>query len=355
MNLKGGFIDDHEQLIFRDIDALFEEFLIEEAADTGPQIDLLRGAEHADFAARLCKLVEKSPECFALRGLPDKEAKPWQPSMHGNSAPLARKFSGSIERTWGVMSFTGIVEGAENEAADHDNTPTPEPGLELSGIHSLPRGMRFGNCIHEIFEHLDFTNDAAIDPLVVQQLRKHGMQSTERATAVADCVRRVLAHPAPALASCPMTRTLRELEFHLPAKLLTPVQLTEFAGAGLTFEPRQGILKGFMDLVFERDGRFHILDWKSNWLGSDTDAYTPEAMKAEMHRHRYGLQWRLYLVALHRFLRSRMRDYDPARHLGEIYYVFLRGIDPARPELGVVRETPYLAELTRLDALFTTL
>jgi exodeoxyribonuclease V beta subunit len=214
--------------------------------------------------------------------------------------------------------------------------------------------MRFGNCIHEIFEHLDFTNDASIDPLVVQQLRKHGMQSMERATAVADCVRRVLAHPAPALASCPMTRTLRELEFHLPAKLLTPDQLTEFAGAGLAFEPRQGILKGFMDLVFERDGRFHILDWKSNWLGADADAYTPEAMRAEMRRHRYGLQWRLYLVALHRFLRTRLREYDPARHLGEIYYVFLRGIEPARPELGVVRQTPDFAELTRLDALFTT-
>ena len=74
-----------------------------------------------------------------------------------------------------------------------------------------------------------------------------------------------------------------------------------------------------------------------------------------MRRHRYGLQWRLYLVALHRFLRTRLHDYDPALHLGEIYYVFLRGIDPARPELGVVRETENLAELTRLDALFTTL
>ena len=329
-------------------------WLLDPPNTAGDVAAALKSAEHTDFAARLCKLVEQSPECFALRSLPDTGAKPWQPSMHGNSAPLARKFSGSIERTWGVMSFTGIVEGAENEAADHDNTPTPEPGLELSGIHSLPRGMRFGNCIHEIFEHLDFTNDASIEPLVLQQLRKHGMQSMERATAVADCVRRVLAHPASSLASCPTARTLRELEFHLPAKLLTPDQLTEFAGAGLAFEPRQGILKGFMDLVFERNGRFHILDWKSNWLGADGDAYTPEAMKAEMRRHRYGLQWRLYLVALHRFLRTRLHDYDPALHLGEIYYVFLRGIDPDRPELGVVREAPELAQLTRLDALFTT-
>ena len=282
----------------------------------------------------------------------------------------AREFHGHIERSWGVMSFSGIIEGAESEDADHDATPSPEPGVELHGIAAFPRGKRTGNCIHEVLELLDFTNDTAIEPLVARTLRKHGLFTPERGVVLAENVRRTLAtalfktsglssqpgqilNPKSeilnSLRAIPHERTLRELEFHLPAKLLTPAQLAAFAGAGLAFEPRRGILKGYMDLVFERDGRFHILDWKSNWLGADTSDYTAEAMDAEMRRHRYGLQWRLYLVALHRYLRVRLPDYDPARHLGEVFYIFLRGIDPERPQQGIVCETPDLAELARLD------
>lgn len=322
-------------------------------APGGDPAESLKAMKH-ELAARVGKLALERPECFSIGPLPSPATTMWRAPGGGDAPQGAREFTGNIEHSWGVISFSGIVRDAESEGADHDAAPSPEPGVELRGIHALPRGKRTGICIHEIFEHLDFTSDASIEPLVGRTLRKHGLHTPERAAALAENVRRTLAHPAAALASCPPARTLRELEFHLPAKLLTPAQLTAFAGAGLAFEPRRGILKGYMDLVFERDGRFHILDWKSNWLGADAGDYTAETMAAEMTRHRYGLQWRLYLVALHRFLRSRMRDYDPARHLGEIYYVFLRGLDPVRPELGIVREMPDLAELERMDSLFST-
>ena len=119
------------------------------------------------------------------------------------------------------------------------------------------------------------------------------------------------------LSAIPTSRTLREWEFHLPSGLITQQELSAFVEAGLTFEPRRGILKGFMDLVFEHDGRFHILDWKSNSLGTSSDNYSAEAMRAEIVHHRYDLQWQIYLLALHRYLRMRLcKNYDPARNLG---------------------------------------
>jgi exodeoxyribonuclease V beta subunit len=54
----------------------------------------------------------------------------------------------------------------------------------------------------------------------------------------------------------------------------------------------------------------------------------------------YVLQYHLYVVALDRWLRLRVPGYDYARDFGGVYYLFLRGIDPARPDLGVFRDRP---------------
>ena len=111
-----------------------------------------------------------------------------------------------------------------------------------------------------------------------------------------------------------------------------------------------GMLKGFIDLVFEHDGRYYVLDWKSNWLGPDDDAYTPQAMCAAMLQHRYDLQYALYLLALHRQLRARLPGYDYERHLGGAIYVFLRGSGAASQ--GLFTDRPPRALIERLDRLF---
>ena len=46
----------------------------------------------------------------------------------------------------------------------------------------------------------------------------------------------------------------------------------------LEFTQVRGMLKGFIDLVFRHEGRYYLLDYKSNWLGEDSSAYTQPAM-----------------------------------------------------------------------------
>ncbi len=89
----------------------------------------------------------------------------------------------------------------------------------------------------------------------------------------------------------------------------------------------RGMLKGFIDLVFRHEGRYYLLDYKSNWLGEDREAYTRPAMEQAMRAHRYDLQYQLYSLALHRYLRHRLADYDYDRHFGGVIYLFLRGMD----------------------------
>jgi exodeoxyribonuclease V beta subunit len=106
----------------------------------------------------------------------------------------------------------------------------------------------------------------------------------------------------------------------------------------------RGYLTGTIDLVARAGGRFTVVDYKTNWLGA-TGApltawhYRPAALAAEMQGAHYGLQALLYQVALHRFLRWRLADYDPDRHLGGVLYLFMRGMTGA-PGCGVFRWQP---------------
>ncbi|MBE0834417.1 PD-(D/E)XK nuclease family protein, partial [Escherichia coli] len=98
-----------------------------------------------------------------------------------------------------------------------------------------------------------------------------------------------------------------------------------------------GMFKGFVDLVFEHQGRFYGADYKSNWLGADDGAYSPEAMTAAVLENRYDLQYVLYLLALHRQLKARLPDYDYDRHMGGAVYLFLRGARAATQGLHFER------------------
>lgn len=128
-----------------------------------------------------------------------------------------------------------------------------------------------------------------------------------------------------------------EMAFYLPiAQLLTAERLDALIRQydplsadtpPLDFRQVRGMLKGFIDLVFRHEGRYYLLDYKSNWLGEDREAYTRPAMEQAMRAHRYDLQYQLYSLALHRYLRHRLADYDYDRHFGGVIYLFLRGMD----------------------------
>ena len=111
-----------------------------------------------------------------------------------------------------------------------------------------------------------------------------------------------------------------------------------------------GMLKGFIDLVFEHEGRYYVADYKSNWLGADDASYTPEALCHAILDARYDLQYVLYLVALHRLLKARLADYDYDRHIGGAVYIFLRGLHAHGQ--GLHSDRPPRALIEGLDKLF---
>jgi exodeoxyribonuclease V beta subunit len=252
-----------------------------------------------------------------------------------------------------------MTAAMDAEQRDYDRDASPaEPATVAAGMHAFPKGRRAGTCLHEIFEALDFTDDAAIEPLVARKLAVFGFDRPEFRDAAAGCIRRTLATelaPGLRLADVKRSARLNELEFHLPVGRLDARRLAEVLGEQLSFAAFSGFLKGYIDLVFEHSGRFYLVDWKSNWLGATAEDYTPDAMSAEMRRHHYAVQYHLYCVALHRYLAQRLgAAYDSARHFGGVFYIFLRGVDPARPALGIWRDRPARDRIATLDALLST-
>ena len=110
-----------------------------------------------------------------------------------------------------------------------------------------------------------------------------------------------------------------------------------------------GMLKGFIDLLLEHEGRYYVVDYKSNWLGPDDAAYNCEAMRQAVLEARYELQYVLYLLALHRLLRVRLPGYDYEHHIGGAVPVPARQRQSAP---GRAFRTPPRLLIEALDALF---
>ncbi len=100
-------------------------------------------------------------------------------------------------------------------------------------------------------------------------------------------------------------------------------------------------MKGFMDMVFQFEERFYLVDWKSNFLGSRVEDYGQDCLARAMREELYTLQYHIYTVALNQYLSLRLPSYDYETHFGGVYYIFLRGVDPDQgPDYGIYRDRP---------------
>ena len=287
----------------------------------------------------------------------------------------ARAFAGRIDSRWRVTSYSALAAGAVGaDRPDHDAVDagalavvetaslTPSDNSGVLPIARFPRGAAAGTSLHGLFEVLDFphAHGPALGDAVAQTLARAGYPPLWQPTLerlVADVLDTPLDGQALRLRDIGRAQRRDELEFYFPlarieaATLNRLLEATTLAAgaAALRFDAVQGVLKGYIDLVFEHAGRFYLADYKSNWLGSGAADYAPAALRAAMAEHRYDLQYLVYTVALHRYLRLRVADYDYDRHFGGAYYLFLRGMAPTHGSAGIYFDRPDQALVLALE------
>ena len=279
--------------------------------------------------------------------------------------------------TWRLSSFTGLVADAPDAVARDvaDRAVLPDATAVATGFRAFPAGTQAGIALHDIFERLDF--DATDDPktvaMVERSLASHGLTGgAEIAPARRDDVLLMLKRTCDAvipgagfaLRDVPRAATVREWRFDLSVASTSPRRIAEVLAAhgsahaklyapvlrGLRESAMPGYLGGVLDLAFPHDGKWWIVDWKSNQLGAADLRYGAEVLSDVMMEAHYTLQYHLYLLAVHRFLRTRVADYDPATHWGGVAYAFLRGIGDDDPARGWFIDVPTPALLNALDA-----
>jgi ATP-dependent exoDNAse (exonuclease V) beta subunit (contains helicase and exonuclease domains) len=283
----------------------------------------------------------------------------------------ARQITRALVDDWRVTSYSGLQQHGQNIAQDL----MPKLDVDASGVgevvaepeltpHQFPRGASPGTFLHSLFETLDFTQPVSPE-WVLEMLQKGGYDAQWQPVLTA-WITAILEAPLNdsgiSLSQLTAKEKQVEMEFYLPiAGPLTANALDAIIrehdplsknSPALNFRQVSGMLKGFIDLVFRHEGRYYLLDYKSNWLGENSEAYTRQAMAAAMQSHRYDLQYQLYTLALHRYLRHRIADYNYEDHFGGVIYLFLRGVDARDPQSGIFTTRPDPLLIDKMDRLF---
>ena len=280
----------------------------------------------------------------------------------------------------------GADPSANGLDMDADQSRIEEEGDEVGEhpIFSIGGGARTGTCWHDILEKLSFdATDETIHEETLRSMRLHGLargdetEVNNQVNTVSEMIRKTLDWPIVSplgaqfkLSDVPMDRRFSEWEFDFSSA--ESKETTEYIAEILKDEWKddpakdlflkavekwnrqipKGFLVGFLDLLFEHDGYYYVVDWKSNKLGGKVANFSTEGVKAEMAKEGYFFQYLLYSAVLHRFLKESLgKAYSWKENFGGIRYYFLRGI-AAGGKAPVFEDRPGENLLDRLcDAL----
>ncbi len=348
------------------------------------------------------RLAQLKGDCehISIEPLPEPDDGIYEPQDEEIPLAPALAFNQQVPADWWIASYSAILAGAGEAAAAYsgDNVQKSSPNVAHSAvedqlqeveiefpsavktlaadrsIHHFPRGPQPGTFLHGLMEWAakegfdKLANDRQLVYDKLQRLCKpRGWD--DWVEMLADWLQRLLQTPLimpedqgdVALAGLMAGNYQPELEFLFAAhqvdvqvldKAVTDGILPGAARPQLQNMSVNGMLKGFIDLAFCHEGRYYVMDYKSNYLGEDEQAYGPKAMATGMLVHRYDLQYVLYTLAMHRLLKARLPDYDYQRDMGGAVYVFLRGVNADGQ--GIYVDKPPWPLIEQLDDYFAS-
>lgn len=269
------------------------------------------------------------------------------------------------EEYWRKMSYTLLAE---------KQVQSPRPGFIPSEddyenfiFRILPRGDKTGNMLHSLFENISFTEDIRWNKWLEETVKSFVPGQEELYLPM---LRQLLLHVFNttihigaanfSLASVAFNKRISELEFDFPVQLFQPEIINGFStedqivnvkrfGEHTAYE-LEGMMNGKIDLFFEQDGLYYVLDWKSNYLGGTIKNYSPSTLKEAMNEGNYHLQYLIYTLAVKKYLQTRIVGFDYETQFGGVIYLFVRGMRNNSPD-GIYTTKPSLAKILQLESL----
>ncbi|MDN4502422.1 exodeoxyribonuclease V subunit beta [Alteromonadaceae bacterium BrNp21-10] len=351
--------------------------------------------DKSQISPRLLAMTQQQPniELFYSDNLPQQHRPPTA-EITADELAVA-ECQRDLSSHWRINSFSGISRFAQqarlvdqrlDEKQRNDVSLLDDIALAQAEQlrFTLAKGVHTGNLLHDSLEHMDFQQwqDASKwQQALMHPMLAYGDDSLEVESLQAwlsECLQTslpALGESEESLRLCDLSlqQTCRESEFYFALNTssaemgVTPLaqflmhyrQDLRLATQADIAEQQvslpdnlQGMMHGYIDLIFEHQGRYFVADYKSTHLGSQYENYHHQALQTDMQTHFYDLQYLIYLVALHRHLQATLADYDPEQHLGGIYYLYLRGMHPEQ-STGVYAQSVAVEDILQLDSLLS--
>ncbi|MCL5042363.1 MAG: exodeoxyribonuclease V subunit beta [Gammaproteobacteria bacterium] len=335
---------------------------------------LLAGGERLAASEQLGNWLQAwhQPPQIAVLPAPEASETAYQAPVPAAASIRERQPTHTPFERWWIGSYSALLNGQDSYSLDHDVPAIflPPGAGRAHSPHNFPRGPQPGVFLHSLLEKM--ADDGFAGALDAEQRRHWLAPRCERRNwgewtdCLQDWLGRLLQHAwsldgAPfSLAQLQPGQYQSEMQFLFAAHnvkaatidaLVRAETLDDGAYPQLGADQLNGLFKGYIDLVFEHQGRYWVVDYKSNWLGPDASSYSQAAMTQSVQAHRYDLQYVFYVLALHRQLKARLAGYDYDQHVGGAVYWFLRGVDA--PEGGLWQARPSRALIETLDRMFS--
>ena len=352
--------------------------------EIGRKLDLPNNWDTQPLLEKFKQLLPNDVEIKSTDVLQASEPLTLNVSQENLSAEI---FQGEIEQDWRVTSFSGIEqthqrkaylnESAVKKSLIFDDAKDYDASILIENITEnltalahdndemvldFPRGTQIGTLLHRYFEKVPFAQLAENEN--IEKLCQDLNLAEEQFVAVQQWFAQILSTPILpnndlTLAQINEKQCLKELAFYLNITSHFDVAgfnralatLHHLPSEPLQFDDIQGMVRGTMDLVFSHQDKYYLLDYKSNFLGETLKDYDQAALKKTMLEHHYDWQYLLYVVALHRYLKTRLPHYDYNRDFGGVVYAFLRGMNGS-PQSGIFFDKPDWQLIQQLEELF---
>jgi len=329
----------------------------------------------ADFCrqqALLQALKEQAEHAFGyqLLDVARSQAPVWaRETTVAQTAFQAKKRRRSLYTSWQMSSYTALSALSQHDtpelpgdkAREQQDIPTEQTGINEGSAMELPRGAHTGNVVHELLENNTFIDLAKRKDISAQRDKAcqcYGLKPV-RPDMIDALLQAVVLTPLSdedasfCLMNVEENKCLKEMPFYLSMAAMDASQINQILQDTAAFQSLDsklmcGYLTGFIDLICEYKGLYYVMDYKTNSLPD----YQNETLTLAMREHNYGLQYWIYTVVLHRYLRHRLPGYDYETHFGGVRYLFVRGMQQDKSMSGVYQDRPDLLRVEALAALF---
>ena len=298
----------------------------------------------------------------------------YKKTVHTDNFIQAKTFNKSIECNWKVSSYSTLNKENQQTISAEQSKPddTVVSPLAISNVNTkyniftFPKGPHAGIFLHTLFEQISFitANISSPTEIIEKSLLHAGFEKTWQSTLellVSDVLNTPLHPYSFCLGDISDNQKYSEMEFYIPIatldsnsvnKLIQKYDSISKKAEYLKFSTIQGMLKGFIDLIFVHNDKYYIADYKSNYLGESIKNYENSTLETVMIEHRYDFQYQLYTLSLHRLLSQRLHNYNYKTHFGGVFYLYLRGMQRNNNKTGIFYTKPCFELIDKLDKLF---